>query len=63
MNLSAISDPRDIQSELEMKCPRIIIASIEKISDLAVQKGLMNVRLQYVALDEAQVSKCTKFST
>ena len=63
VNLSTISDPKDIQSELEMKSPRIIIASIEKISDLAVQKGLMNVRLEYVALDEAQVSKLTKFST
>ena len=35
--------------------PQIIIASIEKISDLNVQKALLHVHLDYVAIDEAQV--------
>ena len=55
VNLSSFSDPNEIQLEVETKKPRIILASIEKISDLRIQKGLVNVRLDYVSLDEAQV--------
>ena len=60
VNLSSFSDPYEIQMELEVKKPRIIIASVEKISDVKIQKGLMNVGLDYVALDEAQV--CSKLN-
>ena len=55
VNLSSFSCPQDIQTEIESKHPQIIIAAIEKISDLAVQKALINVKLDYVAIDEAQV--------
>ena len=56
LNLSNFSSPQHIQTEIESKNPQIIIASIEKISDLAIQKALINVKLDYVAIDEAQVS-------
>ena len=55
INLSSVSNPKDIQLKIETAQPRIIFASIEQISDLEVQRGLMNISLQYVALDEAQV--------
>ena len=35
--------------------PLIIIGSIEKVSDLMVQRQLGGVKLQYIAVDEAQV--------
>ena len=56
VNLSSFSNSKDIQTDIESKNPQIIIASIEKNSDVAVQKALMNVKLDYVAIDEAQVS-------
>ena len=36
--------------------PLIIIASVEKVSDPLVQKQLVGLDLQYIAVDEAQVS-------
>ena len=66
LNLSTLS-PQDILSAIESISPQIIIASIEKISDLNVQKALLNVHLDYVAIDEAQVGlinikKCPKIT-
>ena len=55
LNLSSLSDPKDIEVEIDVKKPRIIIASIEKISDALVQKALMNVKFEYISVDEAQV--------
>ena len=55
LNLSSLSDPKDIEVEIEVKKPHIIIASIEKISDALVQKALMNVKFEYISVDEAQV--------
>ena len=60
LNLSNFPNPKDIQTEVECNNPLIIIASIEKISDLGFQKALLNVKLDYVAIDEAQVIIKTK---
>ena len=56
LNLSVYSNPQDIATDLESKSPRIIISSIEKISDRMFQKALINIKLEYVSIDEAQVS-------
>ena len=60
LNLSTFSNPREIQTEIESNSPQIIIASIEQISDLGIQKALINIKLDYVAIDEAQVGKTQK---
>ena len=55
VNLSTFSNIDELQTELEIVNPHILIASVEKISDSMIQKALMNVKLEYVAIDEAQV--------
>ena len=46
----------DIGFMLSSTKPRIIIASIEKVNDYNVQKQLFDLKLCYIAVDEAQVS-------
>ena len=46
----------DIGGLLSSTNPRIIIASVEKINDIGVQKQLAGLKLCYIAVDEAQVS-------
>ena len=60
LNLSAL-DERSICDQITETTPKIIICSIEKISDPCVQKQLFNVNLDYIALDEAQVIFLTIF--
>ena len=55
LNLSGVSESRDIKAKLKQNSPRNIIASIEKISDGLVQKSLLDIKLEYIAVDEAQV--------
>ena len=55
LNLSAL-DESSICDQITETKPRIIISSIEKISDQSVQKQLFNVSLEYISLDEAQVN-------
>ena len=56
LNLSSFSE--DLDAEIQSTGPRIIIASVEKISDSKIQKSLLNLKLDYVAFDEAQVQEC-----
>ena len=55
LNISTIDIPKIGVMLDEMK-PRIIISSVERISNVEVQKQLGKISLAYVALDEAQVS-------
>ena len=55
LNISTIEVPK-IGAKLDELKPRIILSSVERISNLEVQKQLGNIRLAYIALDEAQVS-------
>ena len=54
LNLSSISEAV-IGEEIVARKPQILIASIEKISDPNVQKQFANLKLEYIAVDEAQV--------
>ena len=55
LNIFTIDIPKIGVMLDEMK-PRIIISSVERISNVEVQKQLGKISLAYVALDEAQVS-------
>ena len=54
MNLGAI-DVNNIADHIAAEKPFILISSIEKINNLEVQKQLFNLKLDYIAIDEAQV--------
>ena len=56
LNISTIDIPK-IGVVLDEIKPRIIISSVERKSNVEVQKQLGKISLAYVALDEAQVSK------
>jgi hypothetical protein len=55
LNLSGI-DESSIGEKVATERPHILIASIEKISDPLVQKQLFSVKLDYISVDEAQVT-------
>ena len=55
LNLSAIHSPSEIQTKLAEVDPKIILASIEDISNPSVQSELQGLAIRYIALDEAQV--------
>ena len=55
LNLSSIDEAEIGEKVLTMK-PKILITSIEKISNLNVQKQLSNLKLEYISVDEAQVN-------
>ena len=54
LNIS-VCDVSKIRERIKSECPRIILSSVEKISDPEVQKQLMEFKLSYIAVDEAQV--------
>ena len=56
INLSEVSKKEDIASIIEEAKPKIILSSIEDISDPIVQNSLQLVNIKYVALDECQVN-------
>jgi len=53
-NISS-TPPSEIVSSLKSADAKVIIASIEKISDVKVQKAIQNIKVNYVAVDECQV--------
>ena len=55
LNLSNIHNPSDIQTKVVDLDPKIILASIEDISNPSVQSELQGLTIRYIALDEAQV--------
>ena len=54
LNLSGIP-PQEIEARINTGDPKILLASIEDISNPAIQSQLQSVDVSYVALDEAQV--------
>ena len=54
LNLGAI-DVNSIADHIAAEKPFILISSIEKINNPEVQKQLFNLKLDYIAIDEAQV--------
>ena len=55
LNISMM-DVEDIAEQIKSVNPRILIASVEKISDSRFQKQIGGLDLKYIAFDEAQVS-------
>ena len=56
LNLSDIPNPENIAAELSSVKPKILLCSIEDISKAEVQNSLQMVDIQYIAIDECQVS-------
>ena len=56
VNLSDIQNPSEIQHKIDEAKPKIILASIEDISNHAVQSQLQTLDIKYIAIDECQVS-------
>ena len=54
LNLSSVSI-EDIKSKVVSSGARIVIASIEKISDVLVQKAIRDINVNYISVDECQV--------
>ena len=54
LNLSE-TQPLQIQEKIDSEDPKILLASIEDISNPTIQAQLQNTDVAYVALDEAQV--------
>ena len=55
LDLSDIKNPADIPAKLEEIVPKIILTSIEDISNHAVQSQLQTLNVSYIAIDECQV--------
>ena len=55
LNLSDVPNPTDIPLKLDELQPKIILASIEDISNATIQSKLQSADVQYVAIDECQV--------
>ena len=58
MNLDDLDSPTDIAKKLMEVKPRVIISSIEDISNADMQAELQSVDIRYVAIDECQVIIC-----
>ena len=54
LNLSSVGTA-DIMSTLKSSNVKMVIASIECISDIAVQKAIRELKVNYVSIDECQV--------
>ena len=55
LNLSEVQAPAEIPEKLDEINPKIILSSIESISDPSVQSFLHSLEVAYVAVDECQV--------
>ena len=55
LNISDVINPVEIASKLEETDPKIILCSIEDISNPAIQAQLQSLEVSYIALDECQV--------
>ena len=57
LNISGCKNPAEISSKLLEVEPKIILTSIEDISNFAVQTQLQSLTVSYIAIDECQVIK------
>ena len=55
INLANIMNPDDITKKIEEVKPKIILCSIENVTDEAIQRRLQKLDVVYVAVDECQV--------
>ena len=55
LDLSSIAGPSEIAAKLEELDPKIILCSIEDISDNSIQAQLQYLDVSYIAVDECQV--------
>ena len=55
MNLADVRNASEIPKKIEDLQPKVILCSIEDISDEATQRSLQKLDVAYVAVDEAQV--------
>ena len=56
LNLSEVNSSAEIGAKLEEIDPKVVICSIEAISDPSVQAQLQSLAVSYIALDECQVA-------
>ena len=56
LNLSDITSPSEICLQLAEIDPKIILCSIEAISDHVIQTELQSLDVSYIAIDECQVA-------
>ena len=61
LNLSDVAHPEEIPTKLTLLDPKIILASIEDISNEAIQSKLHMLDIAYVAIDECQVDFIKKY--
>ena len=54
-NISTI-EPKEIMPSLKTNDVKILLASIECISDVTVQKAIQDLKVNYIAVDECQVT-------
>ena len=57
LNLADVRSPSEISGKLSELAPKVILCSIEAISDPAIQSQLQSLEVGYIAVDESQVSK------
>ena len=55
LNLSEIPNSSEIESKVDAEDPKIILSSIEDISNPVIQSQLQIREVSYIAIDEAQV--------
>jgi hypothetical protein len=55
INLADIKNPDEISQKIEELEPKIILCSIEDISEESIQKNLQKLDVGYLAVDESQV--------
>ena len=53
-NISGLSAAEIIPSLISSQA-KVVLSSIETISDLNVQKAILNLKVNYIAIDECQV--------
>ena len=61
LNLSDIARPEEIPEKMEELNPKIILCSIEDISNEQIQSKLQLLDVSYVAIDECQVIQLNLF--
>ena len=55
INLADIRHPEEITQKVAEVKPKIILCSIQNVSDEAIQRRLQKLNVAYVAVDECQV--------
>ena len=62
INLSNITSRESTPTFTHSQAQKIILASIEDLTDVMIQKYLLSLKISYVAVDECQVGKIKKLA-